>query len=131
MYYYDNVAKTMGLSNEGMDTFYRFFRISGMLHCSQGLGAWAFGQSGDVADLPGNNVIDDIVNWVEHGIAPDRLVGTKPVNDSDITQGISFQRAHCRYPLRTTYVGGDPNLITSWTCELIHGWQNVSWGISN
>ena len=43
--YYLHVAKTMGASDEQLDEFFRFYRISGNGHCSSGgEGAWEFGQ---------------------------------------------------------------------------------------
>lgn len=125
--YYIHVADEMGLSNTDIDEFMRFFRISGGSHCSSGgAGAWAFGQSGPTKDA-GDSVIDKIVAWVENGVAPDTLNGTKWFND-DPTQGIAFERAHCRFPYRTTYQSGNPNVTTSWSCEYIDGWQECGPG---
>ncbi|KAF5343847.1 hypothetical protein D9758_015905 [Tetrapyrgos nigripes] len=42
--YYDHVSSTMDLSTSRMDDFYRLFRISGMVHCFTGPGAWNVGQ---------------------------------------------------------------------------------------
>ncbi|GAB7356750.1 hypothetical protein MBLNU459_g7652t1 [Dothideomycetes sp. NU459] len=121
MRYYGHIASTMNLSSTKMDDFYRYFRISGMGHCSGGPGAWAFGQT-TAARNASENILWDLVNWVENGTAPDRLVGTKWYNDTS-ANGIEFQRAHCRYPYRTTYVGGNPNVTSSWTCKYIEDWN--------
>ncbi|KAF1955040.1 tannase and feruloyl esterase [Byssothecium circinans] len=118
--YYKVVADTMQIGHTDIDTFFRMFPISGMDHCQGGPGAWAFGQISGVANST-DNIIWDIVRWVEQGIAPDRLTGAKFVNDS-AANPIEFRRAHCRYPYRTTYIGGNPNTTTSWDCELIEGW---------
>ena len=57
-----------------------------------------------------------VVRWVEDGIAPDTLLGTKFVNDSE-SLGVQFSRKHCRYPLRNTYDGsGDSTEPESWSC---------------
>lgn len=121
MRYYRHVANTMQLSHTELDDFYRLFRISGMGHCSGGNGAWAFGQVPAAANAS-ENVLWDVVRWVENGTAPDRLVGTKWFDDVS-ANGIELQRAHCRYPYRTTYVGGNPNITTSWDCKLIEDWD--------
>lgn len=121
MRYYTHVANTMKASNKDLDKFYRFFRISGMGHCSGGNGAWAFGQI-EAAQNASTNVLWEVVNWVEKGIAPDTLVGTKWVNDNP-ADGIEFQRAHCRYPYRTTFKGGNPNKTESWGCDFIENWD--------
>ena len=38
--YYNHVSNTMQLRSSELDEFYRFFRVSGMNHCSGGVGAW-------------------------------------------------------------------------------------------
>ncbi|THU97400.1 tannase-domain-containing protein [Dendrothele bispora CBS 962.96] len=125
----------------GLDDFFRFFRISGMGHCLGGPGAWGIGQmlpgawkgpgdsdddgsesrGGLELDLdldldPERNVLMAMVRWVEEGIAPEELVGTKWVNDR-VEEGLEVRRSHCRYPLRNTYDGvGDPRVKESWKC---------------
>ncbi len=117
--YYKHVSKTMNLPPVALDDFYRFFRISGMSHCGGGEGAWDVFQGNSVDfSTPSQNVLFALINWVENGQAPDTIQGTKFIND-DSSHGIMFQRNHCRYPYRTTYVGGDPNIPSSWTCKLI------------
>lgn len=121
--YYLHVAATMGLGHEDLDDFFRFYRISGGSHCSSGgIGAWMFGQSGPARNAS-DNIIWDLVDWVEKGKAPDTLTGTK-FNNDDPDQGIAFERPHCRFPYRTTYDGsGNPNETSSWSCTYI---DNVS-----
>lgn len=84
--YYDHVSETMGLPPSELDAFYRFFRISGMDHCSGGVGAWQIGQTtlgaADVKLDPQNNVLLRMVAWVEQGEAPVTVRGTKFVNVS-------------------------------------------------
>ena len=125
--YYLHVADEMGLGDGDLDEFLRYFRISGGSHCSSGgEGAWAFGQSGPTKDAT-DSVIDKIVAWVEQGVAPETLNGTKWNND-DPTQGVAFERAHCRFPYRTTYQSGNPNVTSSWSCEYIDNWQECGPG---
>ncbi|KAI9740282.1 MAG: Tannase and feruloyl esterase [Cirrosporium novae-zelandiae] len=116
MRYYNHVSQTMNSSSTSLDSFYRFFRISGMYHCTGGNGAWAFGQK-RIARNATMNVLKSLVAWVENGTAPDVMVGTKWVDD-DETKGVEIERPHCRYPYRTTYVGGNPNVTAGWTCKL-------------
>lgn len=90
----------MQASPAELDQFFRFFRISGMFHCSDGPGAWVFGQAGNapaqgIPFTAENNILAAIVDWVENGNAPDTIEGTKFVNDEP-SSGISFQRKHCR-----------------------------------
>ncbi|THU77519.1 putative feruloyl esterase B-2 [Dendrothele bispora CBS 962.96] len=124
--YYHRVEATMGLDNVELDEFFRFFRISGMGHCSTGVGAWEVGQNlagaGDISDLnldPGSNILTALVRWVEEGVAPEDVLGTKFVNDT-VEDGVQFARRHCRYPLRNTYDGvGDPTKEESWSCQCV------------
>jgi feruloyl esterase len=116
--YYEHVSKTMRLSPEQLDSFYRYFLVSGTGHCGGGDGAHAIGQGlGEVNSLdPKENVLMALVDWVEKGRAPETLTGTKWVNDTQAL-GIDFQRAHCKYPKRNQYRGtGNPKLAASWEC---------------
>lgn len=123
--YYQKVAKTMGASNTDLDEFFRFFRISGMAHCGvggiSGAGAWEFGQSGAAASAS-NNIVDNLVSWVEKNDAPDVMLGTKFWYDTP-SLGIEFERPHCRYPYRTTFDGGDSTKPENWSCKFIDNWQ--------
>ncbi|KAK3216369.1 hypothetical protein GRF29_8g3052575 [Pseudopithomyces chartarum] len=118
--WYNYLSREMGTRSDELDTWLRFFRVPGMGHCSGGQGAWQIGQSGNAAQGskydPRFNVLAAIVDWVENGVAPETLIGTKFVNDT-VTKGIDFQRRHCRYPLRSTYVGGNTDTLESWQCK--------------
>jgi feruloyl esterase len=116
--YYNHVKSTMGLSYDELDEFYRYFRVSGTGHCGGGDGAHAVGQGlGEVNNYdPSDNVLMALVDWVENGNAPETIVGTKFVNDTQ-SLGIDFQRAHCKFPKRNQYKGkGNPDVIESWEC---------------
>ncbi|KAF5369588.1 hypothetical protein D9758_002582 [Tetrapyrgos nigripes] len=122
--YYNHVSNTMGLADSQMDDFYRLFRISGMLHCALGPGPWNVGQGLFGDTLPGSDYLDPdrnvlmaTVKWVEEGIAPDTILGTKFVNDTN-NLGVEVSRKHCRFPLRNTYDGfGDSTKPESWSCQ--------------
>lgn len=124
--YYLKVAATMGLDNTDLDPFFRFFRISGMAHCGvggiSGAGAWMFGQTG-AASIASDNIIANMVDWVENGVAPDTIVGTKYNYDIQ-SLGVELQRPHCRFPYRTTYEGGDWTLPEAWGCTFIENWRD-------
>jgi feruloyl esterase len=124
--YYQKVAKNMSLNPSDMDNFFRLFRISGMAHCGlggiAGAGAWMFGQNA-IASPATNNIVKNLMDWVENNKAPDTLLGTK-FNYDTPSLGIQFERRHCRYPYRTTYINGtDYTKPDSWTCEFINDWQ--------
>lgn len=128
--YYLKVAKTLGLSNTDLDPWIRLFRISGMAHCGvggiSGAGAWMFGQSGQAA-AGVDNVIWNMVDWVENGNAPDTIVGTKYWWDIP-SLGLEFERPHCHFPYRTTYAGGDWTTAGAWNCTYIENWQECGPG---
>jgi feruloyl esterase len=116
--YYEHVSQTMNLTSAELDSFYRFFRVSGTGHCGGGDGAWAIGQGLDATESldASENVLMAVVDWVENGEAPETLIGTKWVNDTQ-SAGVEYKRAHCRYPKRNQYSGeGDSDEIGSWRC---------------
>lgn len=121
--FYEHLSDGMSYTPEQMDEFIRFFRISGMFHCNSGPGAWVVGQQGGSAAQGAfdreSNVLAALVDWVEQGVAPETITGTKFVNDS-ATVGVAFQRRHCRWPLRNTYLGGDSNDPDSWECQKVN-----------
>ena len=58
-----------------------------------------------------------MMEWVEGGTAPDRLVATKYVQDT-VGEGVLRQGLLCPYPARARYRGGnrDPDAVESWEC---------------
>ncbi|KAK5076178.1 Feruloyl esterase [Lithohypha guttulata] len=118
--YYSHLSSTMRLPPNVIDEFYRYFRISGLSHCSGGPGAFDVGQRylGRPADVstPTNNVLQAIVSWVEDGQAPEYIEGIRWVNNN-ASQGVAFKRRHCRYPRRNVYTGtGNGTDENGWQC---------------
>jgi feruloyl esterase len=121
--YYDYVSRTMNLPSSELDDFYRFFRVGGMGHCGGGVGASFIGNTlASTASLdPDQNVLMAMVRWIEQGVAPDTITGTKFLNDTP-SLGVDFKRAHCRYPYRNQYVGpsgGDWKDPANWNCTTV------------
>lgn len=115
--YYSLVAETMNLPPDELDGFYRFFPISGMGHCSSGDGANAIGNGyfGYTGSSPEDNVIMAVVRWVEEGIPPDTIRGTKYVDG--IWSPVVYKRKHCRHPRRNVYRGpGKHTDENAWEC---------------
>ena len=75
----------------------RFFAVPGMLHCGGGEATDRF------------EMLDAIVDWVEKGQAPDRIVAT-----GRAMPGIS--RPLCPYPKVARYRGGDTSRAESFDC---------------
>ncbi|MBU0992976.1 MAG: tannase/feruloyl esterase family alpha/beta hydrolase [Proteobacteria bacterium] len=87
--YYDNVL-TPEMGN--VDDFYRLFLVPGMSHCTSGVGC---------------NEIDwlsSLEDWVEKGVAPDRMIGKRPAN---YLMGWKKKRTRpiCPYPKNAKYKG--------------------------
>ncbi len=98
--FYNHFSCATQQTSDELDAFLRFFRVPGMFHCNSGPGAWVFGQGGgaSAAGVPfesATNVLAAVVQWVEHGIAVEDVVGTKFVNDS-VDLGVDFQHRHCK-----------------------------------
>ena len=78
--------------------------------------------SGDVVvtDPPSNDAhhhaLTALIAWVERGVAPERIIATKYVNDQP-SQGIAMQRPLCPYPAVAQYKGqGSTTEATSFVC---------------
>ncbi|MCY1673009.1 tannase/feruloyl esterase family alpha/beta hydrolase [Novosphingobium sp. SL115] len=99
----------------------RLFMVPGMYHCRGGPGADSFGASGH---QPGSedgstDMLWALIRWVEHGIAPERIVARK------VAEKGSFTRPLCAFPKAArlkkqvrpeTYLN-DTYDETDWTCE--------------
>ena len=83
--YYDSVKGKMGPSTTD---FYRMFMIPGGFHCGGGVG---------ITDI---DTLTPLVNWVEHGLAPDRIVGERRLNGKTLRT-----RPICPYPQMEKYNG--------------------------
>ncbi len=89
--YFESVQKKMGDTS----SFYRLFMIPGMEHCIGGPGASNFDH------------MQVIVKWVEDGIAPDRIVGSRPGRTHPL----------CAYPKVAKYTGkGSTDDETNYAC---------------
>lgn len=91
-------------SSADPSTFYRLFMVPGMAHCSGGPGPNNF------------DALPAVVDWVEHGIAPETILATKYVEDNK-AKGIAVQRPLCPYPLVAHYKGsGSTNDAANFVC---------------
>ncbi len=111
--YYETVLK----KDRNADQYYRVFLVPGLYHCSGGPGVTAFGgsQPSPVIDA-GHDMISAAVQWVEQKKAPERIIGTKFV-DNKPGNPIALQRPLCAYPLVARYKGsGDMNDASNFAC---------------
>lgn len=115
--YYARVAETMNLPPSELDQFYRFFPISGMAHCGGGQGASAIGDglASFAGTDPEDNVLMAMVKWVEEGVAPETVRGTKFADGPG--SAVKYRRRHCRYPKRNMFTGpGHYTDENAWQC---------------
>lgn len=94
-WWYDDMVAATG--QQGREAV-RVFGVPGMLHCGGGEATDKF------------EMLDAIVDWVERGRAPDRIVATGAA-----FPGVS--RPLCPHPLVARYDGGDPSRADSFTCR--------------
>jgi hypothetical protein len=126
--YYERLVAAQGGSTnsatKAVQSYYRLFMVPGMYHCSGGPGPNAFGQPygtstiipGPLKPDAGHDVFRALQQWVESGVAPQRVVATKYTNDDD-TQPVLMTRPLCVYPNVARYKGtGDTNNEANFTC---------------
>jgi feruloyl esterase len=110
--YYEAVEKYLRQDNRD---FYRLFMAPGMEHCGGGPGPNAFGTPYDPRPFgagydssrefdPEHQVIAALVEWVEKGKAPERIVATK-FQDDDSGKAVVRTRPLCVYPKVARWTG--------------------------
>ena len=117
--YYAHVVDAMAAALFTLDSFYRWFRISGMGHYGGGESAWSIRQTSPgpaTSPDPSSNVLMALVRWVENGAAPETIRETKFVGDNPAA-GADFTGKYCRCLFKNFHVGsGDSKNETSWKC---------------
>jgi feruloyl esterase len=94
--------------------------VPGMAHCAGGPGATHFSTATRDSEPPISDAQHDMAialqEWVERGVAPERLIATKfdKVHGSD--RRIEFQRPLCVYPQLARYEGGPTGSADSFAC---------------
>jgi feruloyl esterase len=95
--YYKRVADTLGPVRT--DAFLRLFLAPGVAHCAGGNGPQP------------QNPLQAVVDWVEHGKAPDSLLASRT------DAGVTRTRPLCPYPQVARHTGGDTNNASSFKCK--------------
>jgi Tannase and feruloyl esterase len=114
--YFQSVQTRLG--SRDSESFMRLFMAPGMGHCGGGPGPNAFGQGGLAdRDDPEHNIYLALEQWVERGIAPERITAIKYNDDRNPAQGIKMSRPLCAYPSLAKYKGsGNPNEAFNFVC---------------
>ena len=98
--YYTSVEAFFGREAD-VTQFHRLFMAPGMAHCSGGTGPNTFDMQAALEQ------------WVERGVAPDRIIATRSVNGV-----VDRLRPLCPYPQVATYSGrGDTNDEANFACR--------------
>jgi tannase/feruloyl esterase len=107
-YYRDVVKRSYGGNLDKARNQVRLFMVPGMGHCSGGAGPANWGDK-----------LAPLIEWVEHGTAPDYVVARHSTAGT-----VDNERKVCAYPQRATYSGpnggqNDPVNWKSanWTCR--------------
>ncbi len=98
--------------------FARLFMVPGMNHCAGGPGANVFNGPANLGgpEDPDHDVVMALDRWVTQGVAPEKIIATKFVNDKP-ANGVAFTRPLCPYPEVARYKGvGDPTNAANFTC---------------
>ncbi|RRB07441.1 tannase/feruloyl esterase family alpha/beta hydrolase [Larkinella rosea] len=112
--YYERVIEAQGGAKRAAD-FFRFYLIPGMAHCGGGPGLNDCGQNLalNVPQDSEHDVLTALMNWVEKGNAPDKLIATAYTGGVP-ANGIRFQRPIYPFPKLPSYTGGDPKSLGSY-----------------
>jgi hypothetical protein len=85
--YYDAVNRALGGGYRRTQRFARLFLAPGVGHCGGGVGPQPQG------------LLDAVVNWVENGQAPERILSSRPISGGTRTRPL------CPYPNFAVYTG--------------------------
>ena len=114
--YYQRLVARLG--QKAADDFVRLYVIPEMGHCGGGpvpefgIRLWP------VAAAAARSMIVAVEQWVDHGIAPGAIIGTKYRIDDDVSSGIERTRPLCPYPQRAVWTGDDSaNEATNYVCR--------------
>lgn len=135
-YFYNHVDRTLKPRGIDVDDFFRFFFVPGMGHCAGTFpnvnAPWYFAGASQAQSLgptvygvPGfedkeHDAVLAMMAWVEQGIAPDHIIGTKYANETLHTD-VMRQRPLCMYPKQAMYKGsGDVDEAGSWECKMLY-----------
>ncbi len=100
--YYEAVTRTLGGGYDDTQKFARLFMAPGVAHCAGGDGPQPQG------------LFQAVVDWVESGKAPDRILATKQI------AGHTQSRPLCPYPAQARWTGrGSSDDVANFVCSEI------------
>jgi hypothetical protein len=105
--YYNRATDQAGGLSE-VQKFYRFFPYPGNGHCGGNA------QQPNAPVVNSTDLLNELVNWVEHGVAPDSVIAYNNANPTLAT----VSRPICKYPDKLVYNGaGSTNVASSFACK--------------
>jgi feruloyl esterase len=124
--YYERIVKQEG-SLEKAQEFVKLYVVPGLGHMQAGPGLNDIGQVVSSPDVPldaEHNILTALMEWVENGHAPEKIIATGYHSvDPFCGEGrdIRFQRPVYPYPLFPKYIGGNVDAPDSY-CSEEHMW---------
>ena len=127
--YYRSVVAAVGKAGhlgrrralEKTQNFFRLFMVPGMAHCGGGPGPNSFGallQPVVPHAGPKHNVFLALQQWEEKGVAPNKIIATKYLDDNP-AKGIVRTRPLCPYPQEAVWTGkGNANDASNFVCTV-------------
>ena len=107
--YYNRVTEREG-GLKNVQKFYRFFPYPGNGHCGGNIDQ----PNAPLIDLSNKGALfQALVNWVEHGVAPDSIVAYNNPNPALAT----VSRPICKYPDKLVFKGGSTSVAANFTCQ--------------
>jgi feruloyl esterase len=105
-------------TSKSVEDFYRLFMVPGMAHCGGGVGPVRFGNDATSttpsSSDPERDMFAALEQWVERGVAPDRLIGSGP---APLDPAKTMTRPLCPHPQQAVYRGaGDANDAADFVC---------------
>jgi len=113
--------RNKGAALEETRNFFRLFMAPGMGHCGGGTGPNSFGalmHPPAAPNDPEHNAFLALRQWVEKGVAPNKIIATKYVHNKP-AYGILRTRPLCPYPQIAVWTGkGSTNDAANFVCRL-------------
>ena len=101
--YYESVVSILGAS--ATNKFVQLYVVPGMGHCEGGTIAGDFGQRLNPNDDPQHSILMALEQWVERGIAPEKIIAAKYNTEGVRESGIARTRPICPFPQVPIYSG--------------------------
>lgn len=114
LHYYERLIAANGADLPATQAFARYYVAPGMGHCEGGAGFGYFGQGSRVPDERRNDILLQLLDWVENRRAPNPIAQQIKAGQSQA----SAQRPLCAYPAYPAYTSGDPASASSYACTI-------------